>query len=204
MGEICLRSGVKENEVEIAYGGDNFNHNQIKANAENRLMTPSQVKEIMEKRIEEAADDFYDGISRFTRVIVLLILQVLEVSSGLGKAGSVGLGKAVEALDTLRSSVTSLNPSAGFASRVVIKGNELSILAFKVANTIVKGSNLMQSLSRGNIGHLKEVVLAIDGVQNLISKDIDELLRIVAVDKRISRELTPQKQLKEEAELVIE
>ena len=117
-------------------------------------------------------------------MIVLLILQVSEVSSRLSKAGSVGLGKAVEVLDTLGSSMTSLNPSAGFASGVATKGNELSILAFEVANTIVKGSNLMHSLSRRNIRHLKEVVLPADGVQNLISNDMDELLRIVAVDKR--------------------
>lgn len=114
----------------------------------------------------------------------LLILQVSEVSSRLGKAGSVGLGKAVEVLDTLGSSMTSLNPSNGFASGVATKGHELSILSFEVANTIVKGSNLMQSLSRRSIKHLKEVVLAADGVQNLISKDMDELLNIVAVDKR--------------------
>lgn len=111
-------------------------------------------------------------------------MQVSEVSLRLSKAGSVGLGKAVEVLDTLGSSMTSLNHTAGFASGVTTKGNELSILAFEVANTIVKGSNLMQSLSGRNIRHLKEVVLAAEGVRNLISEDMNELLRIVAVDKR--------------------
>ncbi|XVF16889.1 hypothetical protein REPUB_Repub10bG0070100 [Reevesia pubescens] len=241
MGGICSRSGVKENGVGNGYGGDDLNHYESKASAENSLMNPPQVREIMEKRIEEAADDFYDGIPRFTqksrsvRSTQAAVAKVSEVSSRLGKAGSVGLGKAVEVLDTLGSSMTSLNPSAGFASGVTTKGNELSILAFEVANTTVKGSKLMQSLSRRNISHLKEVVLAEDGVQNLISKDMDELLKIVAVDKReelnifsgevvrfgnlskdpqwhnleryfekISRELTPQKELKEEAELAIE
>ncbi|XVE86435.1 hypothetical protein DITRI_Ditri18aG0034000 [Diplodiscus trichospermus] len=245
MGGICSRSGVKEFGVGNADCGDNLNHYQSKASAENRMMTPPQGREIMEKRNEEAAGDFYDGIPRFTRGMFqksrsvssthAAVAKVSEVSSLLGRAGSVGLGKAVDVLDTLGSSMTSLNPSAGFASGVAAKGNELSILAFEVANTIVKGSNLMQSLSRRNIRHLKDVVLASDGVQNLISKDMDELLRIVAVDKReelkifsgevvrfgnrskdpqwhnleryfekISRELTPQKQLKEEAELVIE
>ncbi|XWS29958.1 hypothetical protein CRYUN_Cryun24cG0075800 [Craigia yunnanensis] len=245
MGGICSRSGVKENGVGNAYGGDNLNNYQSKASEENMLITPSQVREVMEKRIDEAADDFYDGIPRYTsgmsqksrsvRSTQAAVAKVSEVSSRLSKAGSVGLGKAVEVLDTLGSSMTSLNPSAGFASGVTTKGNELSILAFEVANTIVKGSNLMHSLSRRNIRHLKEVVLAADGVQNLISNDMDELLRIVAVDKseelkifsgevvrfgnrskdpqwhnleryfqKISRELTPQKQLKEEAELVIE
>ncbi|XP_022750864.1 uncharacterized protein LOC111299724 isoform X2 [Durio zibethinus] len=246
MGGICSRSGVKENEVGNRHGGDNLlNHDESKASSETRLMGPSQAREIIEKRIEETADDFYDGIPRFTRAMSHksrsvrsnhpAVIKVSEVSSRLGKAGSVGLGKAVEVLDTLGSSMTSLNSSAGFAPGVATKGNELSILAFEVANTIVKGSNLMQSLSRRNIRHLKEVVLAADGVQNLISEDMDELLRIVAGDKReelktfsgevvrfgnrskdpqwhnleryfekISRELTPQKQMKEEAELVRE
>ncbi|KAM0946319.1 hypothetical protein DsansV1_C09g0093721 [Dioscorea sansibarensis] len=106
-----------------------------------------------------------------------------EVGSLLGKAGSVGFGKAVEVLDTLGSSVTSLSLSSGFVPGAT-KGNKLSILAFEVANTIVKGSNLMQSLSRENIKHLKEIVLPSEGVQRLISKDMDELLRIAAADKR--------------------
>ncbi|XP_017629793.1 protein PSK SIMULATOR 3-like [Gossypium arboreum] len=246
MGGICSRSGIRDDGVGNAYGGGDFNNNyQTKAVPENSLMNPPQVTEIMEKRIEEPTDDFYDGIPRFTRGMSqksrsvrstqAAVAKVSEVGSRLGKAGSVGLGKAVEVLDTLGSSMTSLNPNAGFASGVATKGNELTILAFEVANTIVKGSNLMQSLSRRNVRHLKEVVLATNGVQNLISKDMDELLRIVAVDKReelkifsgevvrfgnrskdrqwhsleryfekISRELSPQKQLKEEAELLVE
>ncbi|KAK9038491.1 hypothetical protein V6N11_023357 [Hibiscus sabdariffa] len=246
MGGICSRSGVRDDGVGngygYGYGGGYLNHYQSKDIPQNVLMNPPQVSEITEKRIEVSADDFYDGIPRFTtqksrsvRSTQAAVAKVSEVSSRLGKAGSVGLGKAVEVLDTLGSSMTSLNPNAGFASGVATKGNELSILAFEVANTIVKGSNLMQSLSRRNIRHLKEVVLLTDGVQNLISKDMDELLRIVAADKReelkfflgevirfgnrskdrqwhsleryfekISKELSPQKQLKEEAELVIE
>ncbi|KAJ0969518.1 hypothetical protein J5N97_022395 [Dioscorea zingiberensis] len=156
--------------------------------------------------------------------------KVSEVSSLLGKAGTLGLGKAVEVLDTLGSSVTSLSPSSGFGSGTSNKGNKIAILAFEVANTIVKGANLMQSLSKKNIKHLKEVVLPSEGVQHLVSKDMDELLRIAAGDKReelkvfageivrfgnrckdpqwhnlgryfdkLGSELTPQKQLKEEA-----
>ncbi|KAL1295349.1 hypothetical protein AAHE18_19G205700 [Arachis hypogaea] len=160
------------------------------------------------------AYDINDGIPALSRALShksrsakskQAAAKVSEVSSLLGRAGTAGLGKAVEVLDTL------------------------------VANTIVKGANLMQSLSKENIRHLKEVVLPSEGVQNLISKDMDELLRIAATDKReelkifsgevvrfgnrckdpqwhnldryfemLGSELTPQRQLKEEAEIVMQ
>ena len=94
------------------------------------------------------------------------------------------MGKAVEVLDTLGSSMTNLNISSGFVSGVAAKGKELSILSFEVANTVVKGAKLMQSLSEESIRYLKEVVLPAEGVQRLISKDTEELLRIAASDKR--------------------
>ncbi|XP_021748695.1 uncharacterized protein LOC110714487 isoform X1 [Chenopodium quinoa] len=135
-----------------------------------------------------------DGIPRFSRVLShksrstkskqVAVAKVSEVSSRLGKAGSAGFGKAVEVLDTLGSSMTSLHLSGGFVSSVTTKGNKISILSFEVANTIVKGANLMQSLSKESIKHLKEVVLRSEGVQCLISKDFDELQRIAAADKR--------------------
>jgi len=109
---------------------------------------------------------------------------VSEVSSILGRAGTAGLGKAVDVLDTLGSSMTNLNIS-GFGSGTTTKGNKISILAFEVANTIVKGCNLMRALSKDSIKHLKETVLHSEGVQNLISKDMDELLKIAAADKRL-------------------
>ncbi|KAI7729613.1 hypothetical protein M8C21_001594 [Ambrosia artemisiifolia] len=110
--------------------------------------------------------------------------KVSEMSSLLGKAGTAGFGKAVEVLDTLGSSVSGLHTGSGFVSGVATKGNKIAILSFEVANTIVKGATLMQSLSKDNIKHLKEVVLPSEGVQLLISKDMDELLRIAALDKR--------------------
>ncbi|ONK77463.1 uncharacterized protein A4U43_C02F6780 [Asparagus officinalis] len=110
--------------------------------------------------------------------------KVSEMSSLLGRAGTVGFGKAVDVLDTLGSSMTGLNLSSGFASGTAIKGNKISILAFEVANTIVKGANLMHSLSKESIKHLKAVVIPSEGVQLLISKDVDELLHIAAYDKR--------------------
>ncbi|KAJ0805326.1 hypothetical protein HanPI659440_Chr02g0048671 [Helianthus annuus] len=135
-----------------------------------------------------ALDD-NDGIPRLARVLShksrsTKTTKVSEVSSILGKAGTAGFGKAVEVLDTLGSSVSSLHASGGFVSGVATKGNKIAILSFEVANTIVKGATLMQSLSKDNIKHLKEVVLPSEGVQLLISKDMDELLRIAAYDKR--------------------
>ncbi|KAL6010684.1 hypothetical protein ACLOJK_001122 [Asimina triloba] len=114
--------------------------------------------------------------------LLCFALCVPEVNSLLGRAGTVGLGKAVEVLDTLGSSMSSLQPSSGFVSGSA--KNKIAILAFEVANTIVKGSNLLQSLSKENIKHLKEVVLPSEGVQFLVSRDMDELLRISASDKR--------------------
>ncbi|GFP81343.1 hypothetical protein PHJA_000277600 [Phtheirospermum japonicum] len=122
--------------------------------------------------------------SRSTRSKQVAIAKVSEVSSLLGRAGTVGLGKAVDVLDTLGSSMTNLNLSSGFASGITTKGISISILAFEVANTIVKGANLMNSLSHDNIRHLKEVVTPSEGVQRLISRDVNELLSIAASDKR--------------------
>lgn len=102
------------------------------------------------------------------------------MSTFFGKAGSVGL----EVLDTLGSSMTNLNAHSGFVSNMASRGNKVSILAFEVANTIVKGSNLMQSLSEENIQILKKEILHSEGVQLLVSTDIKELLRIAASDKR--------------------
>ncbi|XP_024974688.1 uncharacterized protein LOC112512767 isoform X2 [Cynara cardunculus var. scolymus] len=104
-------------------------------------------------------DEFYDGIPR-----VPAILSEKSRTRGFRvsarKAGSLGIEKAVGVLDTLGSSVTNLNSGSAFVTGPTTKGNELSILSFEVANTIMKG------------------------VQTLVSKDVDELLRTVAADKR--------------------
>ncbi|EPS62969.1 hypothetical protein M569_11819 [Genlisea aurea] len=106
-----------------------------------------------------------------------------QMPSFLGKAGIVGLEKAVEVLDTLGSSMTSLN-STGFSTGVASRANRISILAFEVANTIAKGSTLLQSLSVENIRVLKKEIMASEGVKRLVSTDINELLLIAAADKR--------------------
>ncbi|KVI05217.1 Protein of unknown function DUF3475 [Cynara cardunculus var. scolymus] len=106
--------------------------------------------------------------------------KVPHVSTFFGKAGNVGL----EVLDTLGSSMTNLNPNSGFVSNMASRGNKVSILAFEVANTIVKGSNLMQSLSEESIQILKKEILHSEGVQLLVSTDTKELLSIAAADKR--------------------
>ncbi|KAF5727622.1 hypothetical protein HS088_TW22G01318 [Tripterygium wilfordii] len=260
MGGLCSKSSSRGNEHQKVSDKRNGHGETYKAasgrrsDVESKLAPPWQGTESMEKQLEERetkqvnetlsypevgtaqygtnTEDFYDGIPRFQ---ILKSRSVSEVSSRLGRAGTVGLGKAVEVLDTLGSSMTNLNPNSGFISGVATKGNELEILSFEVANTIVKGSNLMQSLLRRSIRNLKEVVLLSEGVQNLVSKDMDELLRIVEDDKReelkifsgevirfgnrckdpqwhnldryfekVSRDLTPQRQLKDEAESVIE
>ncbi|KAI7734839.1 hypothetical protein M8C21_030681 [Ambrosia artemisiifolia] len=128
-------------------------------------------------------DEFYDGIPRIPATLSEKSRsRSFRVTAR--KAGTIGIEKAVDVLDTLGSSVKSLNSGSRFVTGPTTKGNELCILSFEVANTIMKGSSLMNSLSIRNIRHLKEVVFLSEGVQNLVSKDVDELLRIVAADKR--------------------
>ncbi|XP_074586979.1 protein PSK SIMULATOR 1-like isoform X2 [Curcuma longa] len=110
--------------------------------------------------------------------------KVSESTSIFGRASIAGLEKAVKVLDTLGSSMSSLNPSSGFTSGIPSRGNKISILAFEVANTIAKGANLWRSLSDENINALKVEILQSDGVRKLISEDANELLCIAALDKR--------------------
>uniref|UniRef100_A0A803QYP5 Uncharacterized protein n=2 Tax=Cannabis sativa TaxID=3483 RepID=A0A803QYP5_CANSA len=264
MGGICSKGSSKVENPYGEGNGHVDRHKSDKGEYQSSvktMVTPPPVIGIKEDKLQEQkqqlqdpvglqkidaaapGDDFYDGIPRYPRAqksrsvrsTQAAVAKVSEVSSRLGRAGTAGLGKAVEVLDTLGSSMTNLNAGAGFATTAPSKGNEVSILAFEVANTIVKGSNLMQSLSKRSIEQLKEEILPSKGVQHLISNDTDELLRIVAADKReelkifsgevvrfgnrskdpqwhnldrylekISRGLNSEKNLKEEADLVIQ
>ncbi|KAG8070991.1 hypothetical protein GUJ93_ZPchr0006g42998 [Zizania palustris] len=112
--------------------------------------------------------------------------KVSDKGSVFGRASTSGIGKAVEVLDTLSSSMTSLSPGVGFVSGAKTKGSKVSILAFEVANTIVKGMSLTQSLSKESLRYLKETVLRSEGVQRLVSSDMNELMRIAAADKRFA------------------
>lgn len=64
-------------------------------------------------------------------------------------------------------------------------GNKISILAFEVANTVAKGANLFESLSEENVQFLKKEILHSEGVQELVSTDLKELLILAAADKRL-------------------
>ncbi|OWM80921.1 uncharacterized protein LOC116191991 isoform X2 [Punica granatum] len=110
--------------------------------------------------------------------------KVSGKGSFLGRAGTVSLDRAVDVLDTLGSSVSNLNVSGGFGSGISSRGSRISILAFEVANTIVKGANLLQSLSEENIQVLKKEILQSEGVQLLVSTDMKALLTLAALDKR--------------------
>lgn len=134
-------------------------------------------------KIGSDSDEIYDGIPRYPRAHSQKSRST-RTKEGLGRAGTLGFEKAVKVLDTLGSSMTNLNRNSGFAAGVTVKGSEVSILAFEVANTIVKGYSLMESVSDSKVQQLKDIVLSSEGVQYLVSKDMDELLKMVTADKR--------------------
>eukprot|EP00249_Psilotum_nudum_P022271 c28447_g6_i1 orf=289-2283(-) len=175
--ELSARMDLMAKEPELSDVAYNFysEYRQEKENTDDRDQN---------KLARVLSNKAWTAKSRTTLVAKKGAAKVNEVGSLLGRVGTAGLGKAVEALDTLGSSMTNLNLGSGFGSGAAPKGNKIGILAFEVANTIVKGFNLQQSLSEDNIRILKEDILHSDGVQRLVSTDMSELLRIAAADKR--------------------
>lgn len=204
MGALCSRRSTADHSPNsnISHVNGQINYASVMAHQSGGVILDRNLAgEPFEKQVPEpssftepSAYDINDGISQLSRTLShksrstkskqAAVAKASEVSSLLGRVGTAGLGKAVEVLDTLGSGMTNLQIGSGFVSGVNIKENRISILAFEFANTIVKGDNLMQALSDESIKHLKEAVLPSEGVQCLISKDMVELLRIAAADKR--------------------
>ncbi|KAJ0237843.1 Protein PSK SIMULATOR 2 [Hirschfeldia incana] len=113
--------------------------------------------------------------------------KFMQRNSFLGRAGVMGLEKAVGVIDTLGSSMSGLNPvNNGFHSGVLSssRGRKVTILAFEVANTIAKGAALLQSLSEESLKLMKKDMLRSKGVKKLVSTDTVELQILAASDKR--------------------
>ncbi|KAI3432004.1 Bulb-type lectin domain-containing protein [Psidium guajava] len=121
-----------------------------------------------------------------------------QKSSSSGRAGILSIKRAVKVLDALESGNWNFNVSKGLIMGTSSRGCEISILAFEVANTIVKGTNLLHSLSEKELQLLKEEILTSAGVQNLVSTNTQELLTIAAADKRLNSD-NPRCRLSQEA-----
>ncbi|XP_031403675.1 uncharacterized protein LOC116213017 isoform X1 [Punica granatum] len=107
--------------------------------------------------------------------------KIAKKSAFSERSRNLSFKQAVKILDTIGKSVSGL--SNEFIYGLVSRGNKISILAFEVANTIVKGANLLESLSENNIQSLKDTLRS-EGVQRLVSQDMNKLLMIASSDKR--------------------
>ncbi|KAJ4881431.1 hypothetical protein Rs2_38486 [Raphanus sativus] len=191
MGGLCSRSSSVNNAPGGSFTHVNEEDDPCPLMMVNEEAHPSESFSFpnltMSASVGSHPQNIKDGIPQLPRVLSHKSRSTKSrqaVSSLLGRAGTMGLGKAVDVLDTLGSSMTNLNHSGGgFSSATTTKGNKISILSLEVASTIVKGANLMHSLSKQSIAYLKELVLLSQGVHNLVSKDMDQLLRIAAADK---------------------
>eukprot|EP00258_Populus_trichocarpa_P042071 XP_024458090.1 uncharacterized protein LOC7477678 isoform X2 [Populus trichocarpa] len=196
MGGVCS-GGAKRKSVKV--GGEENNNGGINTSGKLRSLHSTGKKRENSYRNNNGDDfgrttpqrsnsgEFLSSFSRELKPSTPVRTEADKINqkkSFLGKAGTVGLEKAVEVLDTLGSSMSNLNPKGGFATGIGSRGNRISILAFEVANTIAKGANLFHSLSEENVESLKKEVLHSEGVHKLVSTDMEELLIIAAADKR--------------------
>ncbi|KAG2698340.1 hypothetical protein I3760_07G147400 [Carya illinoinensis] len=99
------------------------------------------------------------------------------IQKGLGRAGE----RAGVVLDSIGTHMPKFNAYSGFG--MASRWNKISIFAFEVANTIAKGTYLLQSLSKENIQALKKEILH-SSVKQLVSTNVEELLSFAASDKR--------------------
>ncbi|KAK4768569.1 hypothetical protein SAY87_003710 [Trapa incisa] len=104
--------------------------------------------------------------------------KLVEKIISLERARISGIKQTVQVLNSIGKSLPDLSKEV-----LVPRGNTISILAFEVANTIVKGESLLQSLSESSIQSLTETLHS-KGVQSLVSTDMNELMRLAASDKR--------------------
>ncbi|KAF3334199.1 hypothetical protein FCM35_KLT20803 [Carex littledalei] len=99
------------------------------------------------------------------------------------KQANISKADGASFLGNARNTVFFGPGSSSSAPKPVSRDGKISILCFEVANTVFKGSKLMESLSDGNVKHCKEVLQS-QGIQRLVSSDMKELLNLAAADKR--------------------
>ncbi|KAI3989447.1 hypothetical protein MKX01_022722 [Papaver californicum] len=96
----------------------------------------------------------------------------------------VGQEQNGEVLDPTAGIMPRFRSSSTYVRGTSSRGNDVCILAFEIASTITNGANILRSLSKENMLFFKQRILQSDGVQRLVSTDMEELLTIAAADKR--------------------
>ncbi|KAK8623281.1 hypothetical protein V6N13_118169 [Hibiscus sabdariffa] len=190
MGGVCS-GGTKEKNTKLEEKTKTGFSGKLKSikslgKQKSNLHSHSDTNGVGVDKARQRHDPVGDSESRFSRELEPPTPPRASTprSSFLGRAGTVGLERAVNVLDSVGSSVSSLNSGSGFVTGLASRGNKISILSFEVANTIAKGANLLLSLSEENIQFLRNDVLNSEAVQKLVSTNMKELLSIAAADKR--------------------
>ncbi|XP_026432910.1 uncharacterized protein LOC113330273 [Papaver somniferum] len=107
-----------------------------------------------------------------------------KVSKSVSSDGVVVQEQTGEALDTAAGTVPRMRSGSTYVRGTSSRENDVCIHAFEIASTITKGANILKSLSKENMQYLKQRILQSDGVQRLVSTDMEVLLAIAAADKR--------------------